>query len=207
MLINTMSVPEAITEAKADLPRVQNKMLSLIAEQERRHRKNRRAGDLVLQSNYTSLNNNKWLYVLTTNKKHSLQNFFTWFNAREGITGLQLASEGLHFLYTPHFFTRYRERSGHGAPAAIDNLTTFFFRNPSNTAMRTGKEHLGFPAFIGAVPDGYVLGTLHYDEGYQRCRTFISHDQAFPNQEEQWEGLAAIHELQKRYPKMFAQLK
>ena len=109
-------------------------------------------------------------------------------------------------LYTPHFFTRYRERSGQGVPAAIDNLTTFYFRNSACTAMRTGKQHLGLPAFIGAVPDGYVLGTLHEAQGYQRCRTFVSHAQAFPNQEEQWEGLAALHELRTRYPKMFAQM-
>ncbi|MBK7944792.1 MAG: hypothetical protein IPJ85_05535 [Flavobacteriales bacterium] len=128
-------------------------------------------------------------------------------HAREGFFGLQPSYEGLSFLFPPHFLTRYRERSGTGATAALDNLIAFFYRNPSTTAMRTGKEHLGFPAFIGAVPDGYVLGTLHFDEGYHRCRTFVSHAQAFPNQAEQWEGLAALHEFQCRYPKLFAQLK
>ncbi|MCC6937037.1 MAG: hypothetical protein IT226_02335 [Flavobacteriales bacterium] len=57
------------------------------------------------------------------------------------------------------------------------------------------------------MPDGYVLGTLHYDEGYHRGRTFVSHKEAFPNQAEQWEGLAALYELQTRQPKLFAQLK
>lgn len=205
MYVPTMTIPEAIAEAKADLPSVQNKMLDLIQKQERAHRKNRNGGDLVTRKAYTSKNN--WLYVLTTNKKHSVQNFFMWFHAKEGLFGLQPSFEGLHYLYTPHFFTRFRERSGHGAPTAVENLTAYFFRNPAAMAMRTGKEHLGLPAIIGAVPDGYVLGTIHQAEGYQRCRTFVSHEQAFPNQEKDWEGLAALHELQMRYPKLFAQLK
>ncbi len=46
-----------------------------------------------------------------------------------------------------------------------------------------------------AVPDGSMLGTLRYTEGYHRCRTFVSHVQAYPNQAEQWEGPAALHEL------------
>lgn len=207
MFTPTMSIPEAIAEAQADLPGVQNKMLVHIKEQERKHRKDRRSGDLVTRKAYTSPRKNNWLYVLTTNKKHSLQNFFMWFHAKDGLHGLQLSSEGLHFLFRPHLFTRYRERSGHGQPTAIDNLTAFFYRNSSTTAMRTGNEYLGLPAFIGAVPDGYVLGTLHYDEGYHRCRTFVSHEEAFPNQQKDWEGLAALHELQLRYPKLFAQLK
>ncbi|MBL0127463.1 MAG: hypothetical protein IPP83_08365 [Flavobacteriales bacterium] len=202
-----MSIAEAIAEAKADLASVQNKTLSLIKEQERMHRKDRRSGDIVGRRAYTSPGKNNWLCVTTTNKKHTLQNFLMYFHAKEGFFALQPSYEGLSFLFTPHFLMRYRERSGHGAPTAIENLTAFFYRNSATTAMRTGKEHLGFPAFIGAVPDGYVLGTLHYDEGYHRCRTFVSHDQAFPNQEEQWEGLAALHELQTRYPKLFAQLK
>ena len=207
MYVPTMSIPEAIAEARADLPAVQNKLRAVIHEQERRHRKQRRSGDLIDCRAYTSPAKNHWLCVTTTNKKHTLQNFLMPIHAREGFFGLQPSSEGLSFLFTPHFLMRYRDRSGTGAAAALDNLIAFFYRNPCTTAMRTGKEHLGFPAFIGAVPDGYVLGTLHYDEGYHRCRTFVSHEQAFPNQAEQWEGLAALRELQFRYPKLFAQLK
>lgn len=207
MIVPTMTIPEAIASAKADIPALYNKTSRQIQEQEREHRKNRRAGDIVRREEYTSPTNNKWLYVLTTNKKHSIRNFFTWFHAKEGIFGLQPSYEGLHFLFTPHFFTRYRERSGNGEPTAIENLTAFFFRNSATYAMRTGREHLGFPAFIGSVPDGYVLGTLHEGDGYHRCRTFVSHTQAFPEQEEQWEGLDAVRQLQFRYPALFAQLK
>ena len=207
MYVPTMSIPEAIAEARADLPSVQNKLRAVIQEMERRHRKDRGRGDLVDQRAYTSPGKNNWLCVTTTNKKQTLQNFLMYIHARDGFFGLQPSFEGLSFIFTPHFLNRYRERSGNGAPAAIDNLTTFFYRNSATTAMRTGKEHLGLPSFIGAVPDGYVLATLHYAEGYHRCRTFVSHAQAFPNQEEQWEGLAALHELQTRYPKLFAQLK
>ncbi len=41
MYVPTMSIPEAIADAKADLPSVQRKMLHAIQEQERRHRRNR----------------------------------------------------------------------------------------------------------------------------------------------------------------------
>lgn len=207
MFVATMSVPEAIAEAKADLPTVQNKMLPLIARQERQHRKHRRSGDLRSVSTYNSLRRNNWIYVLTTNKKHSLQNFIMWFHGAEGLFALQLSSEGLHSLFTPHFFTRYRERSGQGKPAAVDNLVAFFTHNPSLTAMRTGKDYNGLPGMIGAVPDGYVLGSIHEGEGYQRCRTFVSHAQAFPGQQKDWEGLDAIRQLQFRYPALFRQVK
>ena len=110
MIVPTMTIPEAIASAKADIPALYNKTGRQIQEQEREHRKNRRAGDIVRREEYLSPSNNKWLYVLTTNKKHSIRNFFTWFHAKEGIFGLQPSSVGLHFLFTPHFFTRYRER-------------------------------------------------------------------------------------------------
>ena len=206
MIVPNMSIPEAIAEAKGDLGAVQNKLRGLIATEQRLHRKDRRAGDRVLQGTYISPGKNHWLYNITTTKKHCTHNLFTWYHAVDGMFGLQLSHEGYHFLFTPHFFTRFRERSGEGAVLAIDNITRFFFRNPATTAMRTGRQHLGFPAFIGAVPDGYVLGTLHEDDGYHRCRTFIDHEQAFKNQQEDWEGLDAIRQLHLRHPAMVAQL-
>lgn len=207
MYVPSMSIPEAIAEARADLPAVRNKLRSVIQQQERALRKQRSLGQLVHTTAYTSPSRNNWLCVTTTNKKHTLQNFMMYIQAADGFFGLQPSFEGLSFLFTPHFLNRYRERSGQGATLPIDNLTAFFFRNPSTMAMSTGKQHLGFPSFIGAVPDGYVLGTLHYDQGYHRCRTFVSHEQAFPNQQQDWEGLAALHELQVRYPALFAQLR
>lgn len=206
MYVPTMTLGEAVAEAKADLLAVRRKLSSVIAAQERAHRKDRRGGDKVDQRGYTSPGNNHWLCVTTTNKKHTLQTFMMPINAKEGFFGVQPASEGMSFVFTPHFLSRYRERSGFGAVSAIDNLTAFFYRNPSTTAMRTGHHHLGFEAFIGAVPDGYVLGTLHEDGGYHLCRTFVSHALAFPEQEKQWEGLAALYALQLRHPKLFKQL-
>lgn len=206
MVVHTMSIPEAIAEAKTDLPSVQNKIRSLIHEQERLHRKDRRGGDRIAQGTYTSLRRNNWLYNIHVTKKHSSHNVLMWFYNGDGLHGLQLAHEGYHFMFTPHFFTRYRERSGCGAVEAVPNLTAYFFRNPAVTAMSTGREHLGLPAFIGMVPDGYVLGTLHQEEGYHRFRTFVHHDQAFAQQEEHWQGLAAIRELQLRHPAVMAQL-
>ena len=207
MYVPTMSIPEAIAEAKADLRCVQNKIKGLIEVQQRAHRKDRRAGDRVVHGAYTSQARNNWLYNITVTKKNTVHNVFMWFHAPQGLFGLQLAYEGYHFLFTPHFFTRFRERSGEGAPAALENITQFFYRNPCPIGMRTGRTHLDLPAFIGAVPDGYVLGTLNEEHGYHLCRTYVHHDQAFANQQQDWEGLTALNMLRSNHPALFAQLK
>lgn len=207
MYVPTMSIPEAIAEATADRRSVHNKISSLIEAQQRAHRKDRRGGDRIARGAYTSPEHNHWLYTITVTKKTSNHTMFMWFHALQGLFGLQLASSGLPFLYTPHFFTRFRERSGEGAPAALDNLTQYAYRNAMPMAMRTGRIHLGQPAFLGAVPDGCILGTLNEDVGYHLCRTFVSHEQAFANQQEDWMGLTVASELQLRYPAMLAQMK
>ena len=79
---------------------------------------------------YTSPLQNNWLYVITTNKKQSFHAVLMWFYAADGLTGLQLASEGLPYIYPPHFFKRFRERSGEGDTDAVQNLRNYFFRNP-----------------------------------------------------------------------------
>ncbi len=207
MYVPTMSITEAIAEAKADLRSVQNKMLSNIKALSRQQRTNRREGGLREVHSYTSPRRNNWMYAITVTKKNSVHNVMMWFQAPEGLTGLQLSHQGHHFVYTPHFFTRYRERSGTGAPGAVDNLQAYFSRNPAAMAMRTGKEHLGLPAIIGAVPDGFVLGTLDERAGYHLCRTYIHHDQAFANQAADWDGLNALLTLQLHHPALFAQLR
>lgn len=207
MFVPTMTIPEAIAEASRDLVSVQRKLAHTIQEQERAHRKNRRGGDIVGHFTYTSPLQNNWLYVITTNKKQSFHSVLMWFYAADGLTGLQLCSEGLPYIYPPHFFKRFRERSGEGDTDAEQNLRNYFFRNPSPCTMYTDKLHLGFPAILGAMPDGYVLGTAHADEGYMRCRTFISHAEAFKNQQEHWEGLEAARQLRERFPVLFAQVR
>jgi hypothetical protein len=207
MYVPTMSIVEAIAEAKADLRSVQNKMLANIKALERQQRTNRRQGALRGIDRYTSPRRNHWMYAITVTKKSTTHTVMMWFHAPEGLMALQLSYQGYHFVYTPHFFTRYRERSGAGAPEAVANLEAYFTRNPAATAMRTGKEHLGLPAFIGAIPDGYILGTLNEAVGYHLCRTYIHHDQAFRNQAEDWDGLTALHTLQLNHPALFAQLR
>jgi hypothetical protein len=208
MFVATMSMEEAIAEAKADLTSVQNKMRAVIQIQEREHRKNRRAGDRIAQAEYISPRKNNWLYVVTTTKHQTVHNVLMWFRLQDkSLCGLQLSYEGLHQLYTAHFLTRYRERSGAGAVDADENLRAFFFRNHGGPTMRTGREHKGFPAAIGALADGYSLGTVHADEGYVRCRTFINREQAHAYQAENREALEAIRELQTRYPRLYAQIR
>ncbi|MEO8068038.1 MAG: hypothetical protein ABI599_10140 [Flavobacteriales bacterium] len=201
-----MTIPEAIAYAKADLSSVQNKMQSKVKEQQREHRKSRRAGGIKRMHIYTSPEDNNWLCVITTNKKQTFQCFLMWFYAKEGLCGLQPAFDGLPTLFTPHLFTRYREYSGHGAPEAVANLQQFFFRNPSAAIMGTGKMRLGFPAVLGSIPDGFVLGTQHDDEGYVRCRTYVNHERAFKNQAEDWEALDAVRQLRERFPALHAQV-
>lgn len=75
MVVSNMSIPEAIAEARADLPAVRNKLRSVIHQQERALRKQRSLGQLVHTTAYTSPARNHWLCVTTTNKKHTLQNF------------------------------------------------------------------------------------------------------------------------------------
>lgn len=209
MIVGTMSIEEAIAEAKADLPSVQNKMRAVIQEQERAHRKNRRAGDRFARAEYNnSPRKNNWLFVVTTTKHQSVHNVLMWFRLQDkSLCGLQLSSEGLPQLYTAHFLTRYRERSGEGAVDADENLRAFFFRNHGIATMKTGRDHQGLPAVIGALRDGYALGTVHTDEGYVRCRTFINLEQARAYQAENREALEAIRELQTRYPRLYAQIK
>ena len=127
--------------------------------------------------------------------------------AADGLTGLQLCSEGLPYIYPPHFFKRFRERSGQGDANAEQNLRNYFFRNPTPCTMYTDTLHLGLPSILGAMPDGYVLGTEHAAEGYMRCRTFISHAEAFKDQQEDWVGLEAARQLRERYPALFAQVR
>lgn len=206
MFVPTMTIPEAIAEAKADLVSVQRKLMRTIQEQEREHRKNRRGGDIVGKFAYPSPRDNNWLYVITTNKKQSFHTVLMWFYAKEGLCGLQLCYEGLNNLYTPHFFTRYRERMKSSIADPEDNLRNFFFRNPSAMIMRTGKEHMGFPAAFGSLPDGYVLGTVHDDLNYVRCRTFVSHEEAFKNQQENGEAMEAVRQLRERFPALHAQV-
>ncbi len=206
MFVPTMTIQEAIAEALADLVSVQRKMARTIEEQERAHRKNRRGGDIIGQHSYCSPMKNNWLYVITTNKKQSFHNVLMWFYSKDGLHGLQLCSGGMHSLYTPHFLQRFRERSGHGDVHAEANLRAYFFRNPTPMIMETGKQHEGLPAILGSLPDGFVLGTAHEDEGYTRCRTFITHQQAFEFQKENGEALDALRELLQRYPAVYAQL-
>lgn len=206
MFVPTMTIREAIAEASRDLVSVQRKLAHTIEEQQRAHRKNRRGGDIVGNFQYTSPLQNNWLYSITTNKKQSFHSVLMWFYAADGLTALQLCSEGLPYIFPPHFFKRFRERSGEGHTEAEQNLRNYFYRNPVPLTMFTGKEHLGYPAILGALPDGYVLGTQHAEEGYTRCRTFISHDMAFKNQEKDWEGLEAVRQLQERFPALYAQM-
>ena len=205
MFVPTMTIPEAIAEAKADLVSVQRKLMHSIQTQEREHRKNRRGGDIVGKFTYVSPRDNNWLYVITTNKKQSFHNVLMWYRAKEGLCGLQLAHEGLHNLFMPHFFTQYRARMKSPITDPEENLRNFFFRNPAAMIMRTGKEHLGFPAAFGSVPDGYVLGTVHDDLQYVRCRTFVDHTRAFKNQKEDHEALELVRLLRERYPALLAQ--
>jgi hypothetical protein len=137
MYVPTMSIEEAIAEAMADLRSVQNKMQANLKSLSRQQRVNRRKGNLRGIERYTSPRRNHWMYAITVTKKTTTHNVMMWFQAPEGLTALQLSSQGYHFVFTPHFFTRYRERSGTGAPEAVANLEAYFTRNPAASAMRT----------------------------------------------------------------------
>ena len=132
---------------------------------------------------YTSRRKNKWIIILKANSKKEIgeltqSRYVSYYDTDRGYYVASLTDKGM-ITYTPHFFSRYAERTGlhlHGI-----SLIAHYFSN--NVYCFTARKDIERPdgskqtIIEGSTEEGVLLGLVQAQH-LILARTFITRDMA-----------------------------
>jgi hypothetical protein len=153
---------------------------------------------------FTSRRNNNWIIVM--NKDPDMNSFngysvsFTpivYYYTSKGLRAFTILEDNLGLaVYNGHFFERYNERKGLMLKTPEDMIKHFFKNNLIEDHPIVGGEFLrdGDRAFsLGTCASGITLGEYHRNNIWLIYKTFITAEQAFPDQTQFERDLLANH--------------
>lgn len=127
---------------------------------------------------FTSSRRNKYLIYIEARKKGDWKtNTFYYVCCAGNIAYLYNKELNLLSVFTPHFFSRYRERFIMDNNITTKQVIEKFFKN---NLLTTCKVRVQDNTFMGTCKDGIAFGK--YEKGIAIIKTFISRDMQFDKQ-------------------------
>ncbi len=175
MIVSSMTYDEIRKEVQNDIDLVFKKSTHVIAELERKMRREK-LKKYIHVYDYNSKNKNKWIVKIDMGPKDVARTFMTYFYVDNKIVAVQVIDSAFLLYYTTHFFKRYKERLNLDIINPEDIIRNYL----------TGSSNF-VPKVLEIVDDklmkmyivgkqGTILGTLHTNCGICKMNTFLSPD-------------------------------
>jgi len=173
MIVSSMTYAEIRKEVQNDIVLVFKKSTHVIAELERKMRREKLKKHIHVYD-YNSKNKNKWIVKIDMGPKDVARTFMMYFYVDNKIVAVQVVDSAYLLYYTTHFFKRYKER------LMLDIV------NPEEIVRNYLASSSNFvPKVLEIVDDkimkmyivgkqGTILGTLHTKSGICKMNTFLS---------------------------------
>lgn len=213
MLVATMDDAEVTKEFKSDYSSILersnkgeiNKLIEEYIKLRKKLKINKRSEFRKVYS-FTSRRYNNWIIVI--NKDPGMDSFngysvsFTpivYFYTNKGLRAFTILKDNRGLaVFNGHFFERYNERIGLKLKSPEEMVKHFFKNNVIEDHPIVGGEFLreGERVFsLGTCASGITLGEYHTNNIWLIYKTFITADQAFPNQTQFEKDLLENHKL------------
>jgi hypothetical protein len=175
MIVSSMSYIEIRKEVDNDIVFVKKKSIHVIAELEKKMKKNK-LKTITHIYDYNSPNKNKWLVKIEIGLKNVASSFLTYFYIDNKIAAVQVLDARYLLYYTTHFFKRYKERMNLDIAKPEELIRQYFSDSTNFVPQLLGvTENYLLKIFI-LCKHGAILGNIHTDSSICKMNTFITTD-------------------------------
>jgi len=175
-----MNIKEIAYEISNDLINVEKEIDKLMPKMRRKALKMR--GKRYYQVfDFKTKKYNDWLVAIDYLKRDPSWVMFCSYQNNEGYNAVMVITATNSFVhYSAHFLERYNERFLDGTLRSKSDILKEY-------TLRNNISRLEFPfkdeRFFGCTHDGVVLGYIEKDINWVNCKTFITTDMTFGNQQ------------------------
>jgi hypothetical protein len=175
MIVPSMSYIEIRKEVENDIVFVKKKSIHVIAELEKKMKKNK-LKTITHIYDYNSPNKNKWIVKIEIGLKNVASSFLTYFYIDNKIAAIQVVKARYLLYYTTHFFKRYKERMKLDIAKPEELIRKYFSDSTNFVHQLLGvTENYLLKMFI-LCKHGAILGNIHTESSICKMNTFITTD-------------------------------
>lgn len=175
MIVPSMSYIEIRKEVENDIVFVKKKSIHVIAELEKKMKKNK-LKTITHIYDYNSPNKNKWIVKIEIGLKNVASSFLTYFYIDNKIAAIQVVNARYLLYYTTHFFKRYKERMKLDIVKPEELIRKYFSDSTNFVHQLLGvTENYLLKMFI-LCKHGAILGNIHTESSICKMNTFITTD-------------------------------